>query len=184
MPQRAKRKQRKCNSKNKRPTRGASGYVSGDTDSSSDWDGATPKKSTKKAAYKPRKTKARPAKKRPKKQSRNKSKDAEDSATTVHDLSTPDRKKPNEGVDVDYGYGSDGEETLHGPCGDPTFGQDPPPARLRKLIGEHVAPEFEVDGHADLVLFTGVVETYNQTTDKFTVRILLILITILTLSIN
>ena len=97
---------------------------------------------------------------------------------TVTDLTTPDKQKRNQGTDVGSGYLSDGEETLHGPCGDPTFGQDPPPARLRKLIGEYVALEFEVDGHEDLVLYTGVVRTYNQTTDKFTVRILLILTSI------
>ena len=82
---------------------------------------------------------------------------------------TPKRKKPEEQVEEDYDNASDGEEQLHGPCGEPLFGQDPPPARFRKLIGELVALEFDVKGHADLVLFTGVVESYNQSKDTFEV---------------
>ena len=149
-----------------------------DYDSNNSYDDGPAKQSGKKTSNKRKRAQTVTAKKRSKKQSKNNSKDGANNSATVTDLTTPDKRKRNQGVDVGTGYLSDGDEILYGPCGDPTFGQDAPPTRLHKLIGEYVALEFEVDGHEDLVLYTGVVRTYNQTTDKFTVRILLILTSI------
>ena len=71
--------------------------------------------------------------------------------------------------EIDDEYGSDDEQTMVGPCGDTTFGCDPPPVSHRKLLGKFIALEFDVEGNTDLVLYTGEVTKYIQATDKFEV---------------
>ena len=89
-------------------------------------------------------------------------------------LATPDDTSGTRDQEFDEGCASDGEDRLHGPCGEPTFGQDSLPGRFRKLVGELVTLEFDVDDQEDLVLYTVVVEIYNQSTDNFAVRFYLV----------
>ena len=44
--------------------------------------------------------------------------------------------------EIDDEYGSDDEQTMVGPCGDTTFGCDPPPVSHRKLLGKFIMHPF------------------------------------------
>ena len=173
MPKIAKKTNRKSRREKKNAKSSASTCLPNDIDSSSSWDGESAKNSRKKPSNKRKRTQTKTSKKRTKKQSKNKSKDDHGNASAVENLTTPDKTKSKETMEPDLGYLSDDEEALYGPCGDPTFGQDAPPARFRKLIGDCVTLEFEVENHENLVLFTGVVQTYDQSTDEFAVRVLI-----------
>ena len=165
MPKTRSKHKRSQQSNRKVSARAASAVLSDESDvlssseSDSDFSPAPKVVSKRKTPKRRKKTRAQPARR---------------AVHNADSFSTPEPQQKAQGEPVDEEYRSDGEDALHGPCGEPMFGQDVPPKRFRKLIDEQVALEFDVDGEEDLILFTGVVEGYKQANDKFLVCIFVV----------